>query len=140
MSKVIKAELGITRSSDGFYYIRIGCDTSHTQFCELKLNGAEFAEAVTGLHTSGVHATVNNLDRVGKQRIRESREVVAPTMGYSKEPYVQWLLENRQEEGWTIDAYLGSQSSMKHHVEGGCLLRYSVYKFIDVGEDDAITD
>lgn len=29
-AKIIEAELGITRNSDGNYYIRIGCETSHT--------------------------------------------------------------------------------------------------------------
>lgn len=131
MSKVIECELGITRSSNDYYYIRIGCDTSHTRFCELKLTAEQFAEAITGLHTSGIHGTVNGLDHVGKKRVREDRQVVAPDMGYSKEPYQKWLHENCSEEGWIIDAYLGSRNSTKS-VDGGTLLNYAVYKYVEV--------
>jgi hypothetical protein len=130
-SKVIDVDLGFTRSSDGNYYIRIGCETSRTNFCELKLTAEQFAEAVTGLPSSGIQATVNGLDRVGKQRVRETRTVVCPLSRYNQVDFTQWLVENCQEEGWTIDTYLNSQHSIKS-VDGGTRLNYAVFKFVDI--------
>jgi hypothetical protein len=130
-AKIIKAELGITRGSDGNYYIRIGCETSHTNFCELKLTAKQFAEAITSLQVNGIHATVKGLDKVGKQRVRESRSVVCPHKRFGELNFEQWLVDNCQEEGWIIDAYLRSQTSIKS-VDDGTLLNYAVYKYVEV--------
>jgi hypothetical protein len=129
-SKVIKTELGITRSSNGFYYIRIGCETSHTTFCELKLTGEQFAEAVTGLFSSDIEAEVKGLDRVGKTRIRELRSIICPLDSYKTDDLEEWLVQNAQEDGWFLDSYLRSQSSKKR-VDNGYQLNYSVYKYIE---------
>lgn len=139
MSNVIKANLGITRSSDGNYYIRIGCESSRTSFCELKLTGQQFAEAITGLHTSDYECTVHGLDRVGKTRVREARQALCPLSVFSQKEQEQWLLDNCQEDGWILDNYLRKQNAVKT-LSGARELKYSVYKFVDVGEDDAITD
>lgn len=130
-SKVIMAELGITRSSDGNYYIRIGCETSHTTFCELKLTGEQFAEAITGLYSTDIPATVNGLDRVGKKRVRESRSVVCPLDTFSRDDQEKWLIDNCQEDGWILDPYLRSQSSVKR-VDNKYELNYAVFKYIDI--------
>jgi hypothetical protein len=130
-SKVIMTELGITRSSDGNYYIRIGCETSRISFCELKLTGEQFAEAVTGLHSCDIPATVKGLNRVGKERVRATRQVMCPLKTYDRDELGKWLDEHCQEEGWLIDTYLGSQNSTKS-VDDGTLLNYSVFKYIDI--------
>jgi hypothetical protein len=130
-AKVIQCELGITRSSNGKYYIRIGCETSHTNFCELELTGEQFAEAITGLYSSDIKGSIKGLDRVGKTRVREARSVVCSLKTWDRDVLQQWLLENCQEEGWLIDAYLGSQTSIKT-VEDGTQLNYSVFKYIEV--------
>lgn len=130
-AKVIEAELGITRSSNGKYYIRIGCETSRTNFCELELNGKQFAEAITGLHSSGIKATINGLDRVGKERIRESRVALCPHSISNRDDQEKFLIENCQEEGWFIDSYLRSQSSVKR-LDKEYQLKYSVFKYIEV--------
>jgi len=131
MSKVIMGEIGITRNSNGFVYIRIEDSSSHSQFVELKLTLEQFAEAVTGLHTSDVEMTVRNLDRVGKRRVREERSVVCPLNTYKKEEIRQWMADHCQEEGWVVDDYLGSQNSVKS-VDGGTLLKYAVTKYVEV--------
>jgi hypothetical protein len=130
-SKVIMGELAITRSSDGNIYLRIEDSNSHAKFVELKLTLEQFAEAVTGLHTSDVEMTVTHLDRVGKSRVREHRSVVCPLDSWKRELLQQWLITNCQEEGWILDSYLGSQTSTKS-VDGGTLLNYAVFKFVDI--------
>lgn len=130
----IIGEIGITRSSNGVYYIRLEDSASSRQFVEVSLTAKQFAEAVTGLYTADVVMEVTNLEKVGKQRIAESRQVLCPLdTYYNKEVLGQWLLDNCQEEGWTISTYLGSKSSIKS-VEGGQLLNYTVIKFVEVGE------
>lgn len=130
-SKVIMGEVGITRSNHGFYYIRLRDDASCVNFVEVKMTAEQFAEAVTGLHISDVEMEVRGLENVGKKRVRETRIVVCPHKTYSKEPLQTWLINNCQEEGWTLDLYLGSQSSVKS-VDGGTQLKYAVYKYVDI--------
>jgi hypothetical protein len=43
----------------------------------------------------------------------------------------QWLQDNAQEEGWIIDHYLGSQSSIDH-MDGKTFLNYSVHKYVEL--------
>lgn len=127
----ITGNIGITRSSNDVYYIRLGCDASHVKFVEVMLTATQFAEAITGSHFDGVEMEVHNLYRVGKKRVREQRSVVCPLTTYKKEELRDWLLANCQEEGWFIDGYLNSQTSTKS-VEGGTLLNYAVFKYVEV--------
>lgn len=124
-------EICITRSNNGAYYIRIEDSASSRQFVELTLTAKQFAEAVTGLYTSDVEMEVQHLDKVGKQRIRQERQVLCPLEDYKTEVLSQWLIDHCQEEGWTLDTYLGSQKSVKS-VDGGKLLNYAVIKYVDV--------
>ena len=130
MSKIIGG-IGITRSSDGFYYIRLRDEASCVNFLEMKLTGEQFAEAITGLNFSGVEMEVRGLENVGKERVREKRSVICPLTTYKREQLHDWLLANCQEEGWFIDGYLNSQTSTKS-VDGGTLLNYAVYKYVEV--------
>lgn len=129
----ITGDIGVTRSSDEFYYIRLRDEASCANFLEIKMTAKQFAEAVTGLHISNVEMEVRGLENVGKKRVRETRTVVCPHKTHDKEPLQTWLLNNCQEEGWTIDLYLGSQSSIKS-VDGGMQLNYAVYKYVEVSE------
>ena len=127
----IIGEIGITRDNRGVYYIRLEDSASSRQFVEVKLTAKQFAEAVTGLYVADVEMSVQHLDKVGKQRVRESRQVLCPLDTYDKDTLAQWLRDNCQEEGWMVEAYLGSQNSIKS-VDGGKLLNYAVIKFVDV--------
>ena len=127
----ITGEIGITRSSNGSYYIRLEDSASSRKFVEVKLTAVQFAEAVTGLYVADVEMEVQNLDKVGKTRVIESRKVLCPLDTHDKDVLAQWLLDNCQEEGWTVNTYLSSQSSVKS-VDGGKLLNYNVVKFVDV--------
>jgi hypothetical protein len=90
----------------------------------------DFATAVTGLSGIKVDAEVRGLDVVGKKKVVESRSALCPLNSYDKSTLQAWLLDNCQEEGWTIDPYLGSQSSLSYHTEG-VTLNYRVYKYVE---------
>lgn len=130
-SKVINGDIQICRSSDNFVRIRFEDNTSHTKFAEAKLSLEQFAEAVTGMYVSDVEIEVRGLEYVGKQKVSERRSVFCPLNGYKKEELRDWLIENCQEDGWFINSYLGSQSSVKS-VDGGTQLNYAVYKYVDI--------
>lgn len=128
----IIGEISITRSSNGSYYIRLEDSASSRQFVEVKLTAKQFAEAITGLYTTDVVMEVNHLDKVGKQRVREPRTVLCPLDTWDKEVLQDWLSENCQEDGWTLDLYLGSQNSYKSVKGGGTQINYAVFKYVDV--------
>jgi hypothetical protein len=45
-----------------------------------------------------------------------------------REKMSKWIEDNCKEEGWRIDSYLGSQSSIGHR-DGKTVLNYSVYRY-----------
>lgn len=133
MSKhVLKGKLTISRPygfrQDENPHIRIVIEdsASHVQFIELEVPLASFAEALTGL--SGVEApmTIRGLHNVGKRRVVESvtfdlsEEYLKSKdiKTYDKEKIRQLLKEDPdkmfQREGWVLDTYLGSQSSIRY--------------------------
>ena len=128
----------ITRTNHDKIRIYLTDELSRVEFVQLEMDPAEFALALTGLAAQPSNCTVHGLEYVGKRKVREPRSIECPLPGYQgKDKLQQWLLDNAQEEGWTIDPYLGSQTSVSYHsgAEGGVTLRYSVYKYIDVEED-----
>lgn len=127
--QVIKASVSCARSSNGLIYLTIECEKSHAKFAEIVFTPNQFANVITNLHTSDIDVKVNHLDRVGKTRILEPRQVRSPIQSYSREKNEQWLREHCQEEGWLLNSYLGSQKSIQM-VDGVTLLNYSVYKYI----------
>lgn len=129
-AKVIKTGVQISRDSRDVFNIEIRCEESNTLLARASMNASQFAMCITGLHTGDVDCEIGILSRVGKCRVRESRQVQPPFSSYCRDTCEKWLKENCQEDGWTIDAYLGSQSSMVHK-NGVLTLNYSVYKFVE---------
>jgi len=130
MSRIkIKAELGISRNSNGVITIRLADDASRVGFVEVSLTPEQFALAITGLMLSDIDVTCRGLDVVGKTVVRERREVFCPVKSYDKKVFEQWLTDNAQEEGWKLSVYLGSQGSVTYK-DDGALLRYNVYKYV----------
>jgi len=134
-SKVIKTELYIGRDSRDSFNIEIRCDSSNVLLARVSMTAKQFAMAITGLHQGGINCEIGDLSRVGKRRVREKRQVQPPFSSYSTETCQEWLKENCQEEGWLLDSYLGSKSSMVH-IAGMLTLNYSVFKFVDVEVDN----
>jgi hypothetical protein len=84
-----------------------------------------------GLAEVQVTATVQGLNVVGKRKVIEPRSVECSLSSMaSKEDYTRWLVENAQEEGWTLDPYLGSQGSVTHSDKENPILNYRVFKYV----------
>lgn len=130
MSKEIKTAISIGRNSLDEVHIRVECRASNSEFVDVVLSYEEFAKALTGLSMVDCHATVRNLGNVGKKKVIEGRKVECPLDTYSRDVLSKWLTDNCQEEGWTLSAYLGSQTSVSR-VDGKTILNYSVFKYIE---------
>lgn len=133
MNKPLKAKVTISRVS---YHdcekvvISIDDVSSGIQFAELELSLESFGQAVTGLSYRDADLTVRCLEHVGKLRITEKRIIECPLSTYSRYELESWLRENAQEEGWIVNNYLGSQTSISYK-EGKTFLNYSVTKYVD---------
>lgn len=125
----MKAKVSISRDSSDRVNIRIQDCASRIQFVELSLSVEDYGYLITGLSNQEAEMEVRGLENVGKRSVTEPRVILCPVKSYSKEVLQQWLLDYAQEEGWTIDTYLGSQGSITHK-EDGVLLSYRVYKYV----------
>lgn len=104
--------------------------TSRIHFVEASFSLSDFMEAITGLGSVKGTAEILGLEYVGLKRVHENRTIDCPLSVYAgRDKLEEWLVENGQEEGWIVSSYLGTQNSIKH-TESGCVLRYSVTKYI----------
>ena len=134
----IQANVSISRDSNENIRIRITDNASRIQFVELKMSPHDFAMATTGLSFVPVEAIVTGLEHVGMQKVSEPRTVDCPLNTYDRNELMAWLIDNAQEPGWTLDAYLGSQGSISTTLSGnGRTLRYRVYKFVPINKVSA---
>lgn len=129
----MKAKVTISRCSDNKINIRIVDVNSRIEFAHIAMEPANFAECITGLSDQEGELTVKGLEFVGKTKIRESRKIVCPLNTYDTNILTQWLEDNAQEEGWMVETYLGSQSSVVR-LDGKTFLNYSVIKYVDQEE------
>lgn len=119
-----------SRNNHNEVWIRIRDEGAVEAGFELRFTLEEFASLVTGMVVDQIPIEITNPDKFGKVRVTSQRETFCPLKPLNKDELRQWLLDNRQEEGWEIDAYLGSQGSVTH-CESGCILRYRVKKWVD---------
>jgi hypothetical protein len=133
----INCKISIGRRSDGAIVITVQDESSHAQFLELEMTPENFALALTGLALTEARGTVRNLGSVGRHRIVETREAIYPrSSAYdSREKMRAWLEANCQEDGWLLDTYLGSQSSVRRDEAGNVVLRYRVIRYADSPEE-----
>lgn len=122
-------KLTISRRSNDKIVVSITDELSRTKFVEVEVSPHDFAMAVTGLSEVPASGDVRGLANVGKKKVYEKRSVVCPIETYDKKVLVKWLEENGQEDGWSLDSYLGSQSSVVHE-DSGNILNYGVYKYV----------
>lgn len=124
------ASITITRSSDDVIRVKLVDENSRIPFVEAQISLEDFARALTGLAYVPVAAEYNNLENVGKFKVSEPRRMLLRADCHDRKEMAEWLLENCQEDGWTIDAYLGSQGSV---ITSGnkTYLNYRVYKYVD---------
>lgn len=131
----IKATITINRASNGLVYIRLNDEASHIEFVDVAMTPHDFAEAVMGLAMQPVEGEVRGLENVGKNKIYEKRSIVCPLDTHKTSELVEWLRLNAQEEGWILDTYLGSQTSVGPYKEGGRRLNYAVIKYVEAGDE-----
>lgn len=132
--KPLQGALSISRPTYGdgreLIAIRFEDKASGAQFLEATVSPHDFALALTGLSRVDVDMTVRGLQVVGLKKIREARTAINPPQNYSKCFHEAWLQENCQEDGWILDCYLGSQSSISRSGDE-TTLRYAVYRYVD---------
>lgn len=123
--------ISCTRNSRDNIRIRIDDANSRQKITEVTLTLEAFALMVTGLcEIECQHETTKDVSNIGKTKVSEARTIVAPYMGYNRETYEQWLEENAQEDGYSLNTYLGSKTSIKHCTENDTIiLNYTVYKY-----------
>ncbi len=130
----IKANISISRWSNDRIGITIQDEASNIQFVDVSMNFSDFAEAITGHSNMPCEGEVRGLQYVGMERVCENRTVEYPLGGYNKADMRAWLETNCQEDGWLVNGYLGSQSSVIHK-DGKTFLNYSVTKYVPVAEE-----
>jgi hypothetical protein len=125
----LKAKVTISRTSQDKVVISIVDDASRLQFVEVSMEPEAFAYAITGLAYRPADIEVRGLEFVGKTHVREQRTIECPLNTHDKSTLRKWLEDNAQEEGWLLDTYLGSQTSITRG-DGKTILRYAVDKYV----------
>lgn len=141
----LKGKISFTRPSRGgdvdqVVSIQIQDCASRINFLEIDVPLEQFALAVTGLSAQACDLTVRGLNRVGTKKVTESREALyTGEHAYNKDKLRAWLIETKQEEGWTLDPYVAHQNAI-YPVDGGMMVRYSVYKFVPLEDGEVVDD
>ncbi|HAT1526563.1 TPA: hypothetical protein PC505_002452 [Morganella morganii] len=134
----MKGKITITRPSYGdgreVINIQVRDGMSRIKFLEVEIDLADFSKVLTGLSETDCKLSVKGLDKVGKVKVVQVRQAICPGGLRRKEELEQWLKENKQEEGWILDSYLGNKSSVEY-AENGSLLRYQVIKYIEADNE-----
>lgn len=137
----MKGKITISRPSYGdgrdVINIQVRDDVSRIKFLDVEIDCADFARALTGLSETDCELSVRGLKSVGKVKIVEARTALCPAGLSSKESLSKWLEDNKQEDGWVLDSYLGNKSSVEY-TENGLLLRYRVIKYIKGIENEKV--
>lgn len=134
----MKGKLTISRPSYGDNREKINIvvmdQASRLKFLSIEIDYADFTKCITGLSEVSCDLTVNELENVGKKKITENRSVICPIRSYEKGILRDWLINNKQEDGYILDPYLGSQSSIQMCNEG-TVLNYRVIKYVEVDNE-----
>lgn len=127
--KGLAGKLTVSRRSDEMIYLQVRDDASRRNFVEVGVTPEAFAMAVTGLSEVACEISVDGLSVVGMEKQAEKRSVRCPMKTCDRAALRDWLVSNCAEDGWHIDAHLGSQGSVVHH-DDGVVLNYSVYRYV----------
>ena len=126
----IKAKLTISRDSNDVMRIAITDSAAASKIVLLEISPHDFTMALTGLARVECDAELGPIDRLGKVKDSEDRRVVCPLDSVNcRAVLAKWIIDNCQEAGWEIDAYLGTQKSVGYRAEGGCYLNYRVVRW-----------
>lgn len=125
-----KGNISITRDSRNNINIRLRDKVSYIEFVDVYMSLEDFAMMITGLAEVEVQGDVKGMDNVGKKKVSEARSYHT-TEHTSRKALETYIKENLQEEGWTLNASLNSQSSLKYDGVGGTTANYSVFKYVE---------
>lgn len=129
----VKCKVTISRNSSEAINIHVEDDTSRIRFLELTMTLSDFAMALTGHGYMPASGEVHGLENVGKRRESRAASVVYPgSYNATRSEMAEWLEENCQEDGWLLDAYLGSQGSVTYN-KGVPTLHYRMIRYVDEG-------
>ena len=129
----------INRDNRDVINIRLQDKCSRAEFVDVQMTLEDFTLAITGLAKVEVKGEVRGLEVLGKIRVNEPRSVVYPGNTFDdRSKQEAFIMDNCQEEGWTVQATPRSQGSIKT-VEGNTVLTYSVVKYV-APEDSPIDD
>jgi hypothetical protein len=122
-------------NTDGQFFISVVDTNSRIGFIEIQLKPEDIANMLAGSQATG-KVTVRGLDKVGKKLVREHRSMLIPRkMVYDKVATSAYLTEEELEEceagGWTLDLYLGSQSSFQPFNSELYKVNYNRFKYVD---------
>lgn len=136
----MKGKISITRPSsgdgDGHISITLADIDAVVQFAQIRMSLADFAQCVTGLSRIDCDIELKNLDKTGKQRIREQIEFELPddTDSYCSSDQRKAVALNVARElvgdEWEVDGYFGSQDSFFQR-DGKPMARTSIMKWVD---------
>ena len=127
----VKGSIGIARRSDGLFTIHIRDEEASIEFCEVRMTGEQFANAVSGLFGQEVELDFRGLDKIGKTMEHKTVLVEMPA-GFDvphkwsdiPEPVREEMLYAHEAGGWRVETR-GSWGNM-HRKEGRgykCLAR-----------------
>lgn len=131
----INATLSISFTSNRKVNIRLRDKNSRVRFFEGSMEYEEFTAALSSLaECPFIEAETYRLDAIGKRFERQDVSIVCPFESHDRKKLEAWLRDNAKHPGWEVDAYLGSQSSVSYDGDNGCVLRYSIFRYVD-GEE-----
>lgn len=114
--KALKGAITISKptygSGEKWIVITLNDERAGIQFLEVRVDYANFAEALTGLSLVGCEFDVRGLQNVGKKAERDTLRFEVPKNTYSrKSGLLRELADKALPEGWSCSYYFNSQDS-----------------------------
>lgn len=135
MKHRIRLRAGDVSSTQGDGYVKLEFEDviSGIHFLDIEMSYAEFGKLVKGCTSLKLEGDFRGLEHIGMRYVREPRTRLCNLDPFKvkRAELEQWLQDHAQEEGWSVNSYLGSRDSVVSNREGpGCLLYYGVFKYV----------
>lgn len=132
---MIKGKLTISRpqcsSGEKYINIEVEDDDARIVFLTLKISLENFAEAITGLASSGCEFEVGGLENVGKIKEHDTMVFLMPAHDWnSRNKIAHEEAKKHTPEGWEASTYFGSQDSF-FRKDGAEYARTNIYRWVD---------
>ena len=117
-------------------YLKIEDKASGIEFVDLEFDAEQLANLMNQ-SIAYMEGKVRGLSVVGKRYVSKTIQVRIPDKigAYNKEEIANYLLEyerafEKSNEGWKLDKYIGSQSSISHE-EDGNFANLKMFQYVD---------